>query len=434
MRTLSLLAAAGIALFPGPARPDAPAIDAALARAYFAEAKRLSDADGGSLWGRRIYGAMLFADARTAAVVGNEPDGEGKLSPRDGVFAGTLPDTLPIANTATTFAGKRWTMVMWPLPDAPYARGRLLAHELYHRIQDDLGLPAASPGNAHLDGVDGRIWLRLEWRALAEALIRGGEDRRRAALDALAFRARRRALAGPAAGEEERALEMNEGLAEYTGYRLSGLPAGVLPDRVAARLEDPPSGGFSRNFAYRSGPAYGLLLDAVRGGWRARLTARSDLGQLLADAIHAPADLERSALERARRYDGERLIAAETAAGEQRRARVAEHRRRFVDGPALRLPLTPAASYSFDPNGIEVLDDARSVFDRLHLSDDWGVLDASSGAMVTRQGGRVVEAAVPAPTRAGDGAKGDGWTLRLNPGWSIGPGGRAGELTVVKAP
>jgi hypothetical protein len=439
MRTLSLLAAAGIALSPVPARPDAPpppktAIDMDLARAHFAQAKRLSDADGRALWGRPLYGPILLVDPATAAVVANEPDREGKLVAQGGAYAGTLPESVPIANTAVTFAGKRWTMVMWPLPDAVYARGRLLAHELYHRIQDDLELPALSPGNAHLDGLDGRTWLRLEWRALAEALVRSGEARRSAALDALVFRAYRRALVGPAAAEEERQLEMNEGLAEYTGYRLCGLPAGVLPDRVAARLEEAPARGFSRSFAYESGPAYGLLLDAFRPGWRARLTARSDLGDLLAEAtkLRLPADLARSAPDRAARYDGAHLIAGEIVRERQRLERVAEHRRRFVDGPTLRLPLSAGVSYSFNPNGIEALDDGRSVFDRIHVVDVWGVLEASSGAMVTRQSGRVTEAAVAAPTPAGDGAKGDGWTLRLNAGWSLSPGARQGELTVVE--
>src|SRR5262249_59012510 len=115
-----------------------------------------------------------------------------------------------------------------------------------------------------------------------------------------------------------------------------------------------------------------------------RLTARSDLGALLAGATGLRPDAG-SALDRAKRYDGERLIAAEKAAEERRLARVAEHRRRFVDGPALRLPLTAAVSYSFDPNGIEAIDSERSVYERLHVSDEWGVLDATAGARGARR-------------------------------------------------
>ena len=45
-----------------------------------------------------------------------------------------------------------------------------MLHELFHRIQPDLGLMTISGNNAHLDTVEGRVWLRLEWRALARAL------------------------------------------------------------------------------------------------------------------------------------------------------------------------------------------------------------------------------------------------------------------------
>jgi hypothetical protein len=433
-RALPLAAAAALA---APARAEAPppAIDAARAREHFDHARRIADADAGALWGRRLGGPLLFGDPRTRAVVANQADPDGKLVLRDGVYAGTLPDDVPLANTAVAWAGRTWTMVMWPLPDAPYARGRLLAHEMFHRLQTELGLPAASPANAHLDGVAGRTWLRLEWRALAEALIRAGDARRRAVADALTFRAHRRALAGAAAAEEERALEINEGLAEYTGYRLCGLPAAVLPDRVAARLEDAPPGGYSRNFAYLSGPAYGLLLDAASPRWRTKLAATSDLGRLLADASRfaPPADLARAAADAAKRYDGERLIAVEAAREADRLRRVADYRRRFIDGPTLRLPLGADVRYSFDPNGVEALDATRQVFEGLRVTDEWGVLEVSDGAMIERQDGRLVDATVAAPAQTPDGAKGDGWTLRLSPGWTVRPGARAGELTVAKA-
>lgn len=138
------------------------------------------------------------------------------LTTRDGVHSARLPEGVPAANTAVDWSGARWTMILWPLPDEPAERTRLLAHEMWHRVQNGLGLPASMPTNAHLDSEEGRIWLRLEWRALREALSGQGEPRRSAVADALLFRARRRSIFGAAAAEE-RALELNEGLAEYTG-------------------------------------------------------------------------------------------------------------------------------------------------------------------------------------------------------------------------
>jgi hypothetical protein len=69
--------------------------------------------------------------------------------------------------------------------------------------------------------MEGRYWLRLEWRALARALRESGEQRNLAVRDALAFRQARRTLY-PASVEDERGQEIGEGLAAYTGTVLAG--------------------------------------------------------------------------------------------------------------------------------------------------------------------------------------------------------------------
>ena len=85
---------------------------------------------------------MLFADPATRMIAANQRDAESLLRPQNGVFVGKLPDELNIADTAMNWAGVHWTMVRWPLPADPTARARSMMHELYHRIQEDLGLPA----------------------------------------------------------------------------------------------------------------------------------------------------------------------------------------------------------------------------------------------------------------------------------------------------
>src|SRR5205085_10583441 len=139
-----------------------------------------------------------------------------------------------------------------------------------------------------------------EGRALGEALVRQGAAQHEAIGDALVFRAYRRSVT-PGAAAEERSLELSEGLAEYTGYRLSGWPAGVLADRVAQRLEREDGGDtFTRSFAYASGPAYGVLLDESGASWRRGLTSSSDLGAMLAKraGVTLPASLEAEARRR----------------------------------------------------------------------------------------------------------------------------------------
>ena len=65
--------------------------------------------------------------------------------------------TRPIARA---FAGTR-TMVMAPVPDDPYARLALVAHEAFHRVQESLDLSGSDQLTAHLDTENGRLWFRL---------------------------------------------------------------------------------------------------------------------------------------------------------------------------------------------------------------------------------------------------------------------------------
>lgn len=426
---------------------DQPIPLAAAARA-FREAEEAALADDGELWGHSLVGPMLFADPSTRAVVANQPDepgpgGEQQLSEREGLFVGTLPPEIGIANTGTDWAGVRWTMVMWPLPENRYARVRLLLHECFHRIQPVLGHGGGDRHNLHLDSSAGRTWLRLEFRALAEALIRRDETRRRAAEDALVFRAHRRALF-PESAATEAAFERNEGLAEYTGLRLAGYPEWVLADRAAQKLErDEGDASFVRSFAYASGPAYGLLLDELGIAWRESLGPTSDLSALLADALRwkAPAELSAQAEARAAPYDGEAVRASERRREDERARQEADHRARFVEGPVLRLSFGAELSYTFDFRAITPLAGLGSVYGSVRVVDEWGVLDASAGGALLESDadGSLHAARVPAPAGASEGGEqrtlaGDGWTLALEPGWTLARGERAGDWKVVRTP
>jgi hypothetical protein len=424
-------------LWPSPIRAQDSPIGLTEAREVFDQARRLSEADAGRLWGVRLYGPILLVDPQTRFVVANEPDEEGHLIEDRGLFVGMLPAQESVANTAYRWAGVTWTMLMWPMPTHRYGRGRLLMHESFHRIQGDLGLPGSNPANSHLDSPEGRTWLRLEWRALAEALIHGGDRRRSAIVDALTFRMYRHSLF-PGGAEEERALELNEGLAEYTGYRLSGWPDAILADRAAIRLEQDEAGSsFVRSFAYASGPAWGILLDEASVAWRSQLNRGSNLATILADALRivVPADLESAASRRALAYDGAAVVARETARAEVQRQALARHRARFVEGPVLILPLGESLRYTFSPQGAEAMGDLGTVYLASRVTDEWGLLQVSGGVLLSRdQRGRVSEARVPAPRTpaAGPALEGDGWTLTLTEGWRLVPSARAGDFTVAR--
>jgi hypothetical protein len=426
-----LLATFGVFTFSAaPAAAQGGALDAAAAGRYFAEARALCARDGGRLWGLSLCGPMMFADPSTRAVVASEPDRDGLLKRSGEVYTGTLPASVNVANTAFEWAGVNWMLVMTSaIPADLEGRGRLLMHELWHRRQAELGFPPSGAGNGHLDTREGRVWLQLEWRALGSALTSRGRVRRRASADALLFRARRRALF-PNAAAEEREMEMHEGLAEYTGVRLScsNDPLRFVADfnlKDEARRES-----FVRSFAYASGPAYGLLLDEAAPGWTRRLKKTDDLAELLRESLRLTRvrDDERAGSERARVYGGDELSASEGRREESRLRLVEDYRARLVEGPVLSLPLRNMRM-SFDPGNLVPLGDLGTVYPNIRVVDVGGVLNVTRGGALMNKTYSAVS--VPAPSDV-SAPRGDGWTLELRDGWALAPGARSGDFILKK--
>jgi hypothetical protein len=436
-RARGLLAAVIFTLSCAPA-PASPAreprqggpIDAGLARRYFDEALAACGRDGGRLWGESLCGPMMFADPSTHAVVASAPDGEGILKRSGGVFVGTLPATVNVSNTSLTWAGVNWMVVIASaIPGDGHRRATLFIHELWHRKQEELGFPPSGAANNHLDTREGRVWLRLEWRALAAALKSRGRERLRAVSDALLFRAYRRSLF-PGAAAEERGMEMHEGLAEYTGVRLGGSPApsGYVADVEIVEAAERES--FVRSFAYASGPAYGLLLDDAAPGWTRKLHGGDDLGSLLRARLRLRPvrDIRRNAFVRARPYGGAALMASEGEREEKRQRLLADYRKRLVEGPVLVIPLK-SMRMSFDPGNLVPLDALGTVYPNIRVVDAWGILTVSRGGALMSAAYSSVN--VPAPPDAGiRPVRGEGWTLELNEGWTLALGPRRGDLTI----
>jgi hypothetical protein len=406
-------------------------IDPTLAARYFQEAKWISDDDGGRLWGKQLYGPIIFVDPGTRTVVANQGDRDGKLTQveNSGVWTGTLPKEIGIANTALQWSGVHWSMIMWPISEDSAARIRLILHECWHRIQGDVGLPSASPSNKHLDTQAGRSWLRLEWRALAAALTSWGPERTQNLTDALSFRAYRRSLF-PGSGAEEDRMEVHEGMAEYTGVRLMGLDDWGRRSYIAGRSKMgalKPS--YPLSFAYETGPTYGLLIEMTDPNWRAKLKPESSLSDILraSERITLPTDLEATVKARAAVYGGPQVFAEEEKREQTRLAAETRYRNLLVEGPVLELPLRKS-NYTYNPNEVFPLGADGTVYPVTQMSDDWGVLEVSNGARVNAE---FTKFFVTAPPSAGS-WKGEGWKLMLKPGWKIVNGTRKGDFKVVK--
>ena len=422
MRILAALVFAAFTSF----APPSVAQDTMAAAGAYRELQEICARDRGELWGIDLCGGpLLVVDPATRGTWASESDNTGVLNDYGAGWVGTLPPDVPIANTAVDWAGKRWTMLLAPLPDDITERRVLLAHEAWHRIQPQLGLAGERSADAvHLDEERARVMLRLEYRALATALRSRGNARRQATRDALIFRAERLA-AFPSAASSEATLFRNEGLASYTGVRL-----GVRenPDLYAARTLDDfdTHDAYVRAFAYAAGPGYGLLLDDLEPNWRAELGAYSPPDLLLNQL--RPRIGNRNALRQAReRYSGAAIAAEEASRARARAAVLAGLRQSYTVEPRLEAPLINMRM-EFNPSQITAVPDVGSYYGTLTVRDAWGEL-RTQGALITSDFQRVI-AANPDAT----GLAGPDWTLTLNPGYQIAPTSAPGVLTIIPIP
>jgi len=418
--------------FAGAAPDSIGTLDLVTVAHYYAEFDSVCAKDDGALWGLSYAGPLLIADPVSRSVAANRRDSTGALVPRGGVFVGTLPPQVPIANTAVDWLGVRWTMVMaGALSPNLRPRLRLMGHEAFHRMQPRLGLVVDPAMNDHLDARDGRFWLQLEWNALQTGLLAEGEARRAAVADAERFRAVRHAQY-PHAREREAALEMHEGLAEYAGARLLDYQDSLVVRMVASRREWDTT--FVRSFAYVSGPLYGFLLDGASSNWRRTLTPRSDLGELLQHTmgLAAPSRAELdvdAAGRRAARYGGDTLWVLESAREERRTARLAHWKHTLIEGPVLIVDLTTVQSASFDPGQTFPMGDCCTVYGRRSLLAAWGQLEVVDGAILEDPARK--EARVALAGAAPDRASGSGWKLTLADGWRLVPAERPGDYRLT---
>jgi hypothetical protein len=416
-------------LLAGVVPPVVAQVDQQRAQEVFKEAQALCERDGGRLWGVSICAPMVIGDARTQTFATSQPPPDKPRPNTIGLLNG------PVQWGDTMWAAMTWeTIVNWPAR----TRGEAFLHESFHIVQMSTGIATPDRGrlgpnmrseNEHLDAVDGRYWLRLEWRALAHALRESGELRAQAVREALAFRQARLARY-PEHVVSEYFLDINEGLASYTGVVLAAPSAEDAIARAIELLAGAEDGeSYVRTFAYNSGPAYGLLLEAAAPGWPRRMGAGDEPAELLMRALGVQpiADAAAAAL----RYGGAELRTTEEQRDRQRQARIAELRRRFVDGPVLLMP-GGGSGLSNSLDAVVIPDVGTIYFHAYRMTGPWGALEADNGVLVSSDGRT---RRLPAPVQRDETTvSGDGWTLKVAPGWVVREGARRGDYEVVRRP
>ena len=385
---------------------------------YFREIKNATGKES-KLWNKDLYGGILLVDTKSRQVYSNESDAKNSLIPHQDIYTGTLPGNINIANTSVQWNGKTWAMIMLPLSNDKYDRINLLAHELFHTVQSSLGFPQGNKESNHLDQKDGRVYLRLELEALKKAVLSDSQkEQRKHLMNAFTFRKYRNILF-PGSNETENQLELNEGLAEYTGFVISGRNKEQtkqhFTDNINSFLKNPT---YVRSFAYNTTPVYGYLLSQKDKYWNQKVTANSNLTDLFIKALNIkiPADVKAAVEKITPEYDGAAIIKEEQVREEKIKIRIAEYKAKLIEQPHLEIRFEKM-NVSFDPRNILPIEDKGTVYPNIRVTDNWGILEVKNGALMYPNWDRM---SISIPAKINDQlVEGDGWTLQLNSNYTV---------------
>lgn len=370
------------------------------------------------LWGIDLYAPILIINRDNRQIYANESDDNGILEPDGNIFTGVLPMNISFANTAIDWNGKRWTMIM-EIPEDKNNRLDLLSHELFHYHQPKLGFDMANSENKHLDQKDGRIYLRLELKALLMAYNADNEKAQEYHLtNAFSFRDYRHELYC-AAKNNENLLELNEGLASYTGIFMSGRDDVNMGKYFEKALDDflnNPS--FVRSFAYITVPLYGYILKNVDIYWNKKVDNETNLTEFfkVAFGTKSPKKLIKSILKEREQYDYDGIYEEETNREKLMLKIIADYKSLFVEQAHLVIDFEQM-QLAFDPGNIVSLENYGSVYPSVRITDNWGVLTVQEGALLSSDWSNVI---VSDPIDVDQHkVTGRGYVLELNDGYMV---------------
>lgn len=386
-----------------------------------------------TLWNKNLYGPVIFVHPQTREFFTNEPGMDGTLQSDKNIYSGILPASINIANTALNRNDKRWAMIMLPLPQNKENRINLLAHELFHSAQPELGFTLNNADNNHLDQKDGRIYLRLELEALKKAIQANAEKELHQHLThALIFRQYRHTIYARADSTENQ-LELNEGIAEFTGLIVSSRNKTQTTDHVVKGINDffnNPT--FVRSFAYYTAPVYGYLLYNKNKDWHKSITSTTNLTHTFIEAFNVklPADLKKTVEKIKDQYNGKTIVREELEREEKMQQLIAAYKLKFVEQPHFEIRFQKM-NVSFNPSNIMPLEDKGTVYPNMRITDVWGILTVENGALMSPNWDKL---SISNPTQITDEKVfGDGWVLELAEGYTVKKDAASNNYQLVKA-
>jgi hypothetical protein len=387
---------------------------------YFKSVEDICNRDNGKLWGKNLYGPIMYVDRTSRRIIANQPDNEGLLKGKDGIYTGLYPKELLINNAPVKFGGKRFAMAPIPVEEDEYRLKTRAIRSLFHSFQNDEGIISSSFNANNMDEKEARLWIKLEWKALRKAINSEGEVRQLAIRDALIFRGSNREFYRKYADDETR-FETYEGLATFTYTLLCTNSAEEFKTRLFENLDRIYSmQSYARSFGFIHGALYASLLYDKGFDFKTIRTDNYDLGKAVKELynIELPIVCRDVAGSLALNYDIDIINREE----EQRLADMRESIHKlistFTEKPVVFLELE-SPYFDFEPEDIHSLDTLGILYSSMRVSDNWGKLTVDKGGCLVSNNFKYLRITAKGYKADKNRISGEGWQLTLNSDWEL---------------
>jgi hypothetical protein len=394
----------------------------AKATLYLKEIEGICNRDSGKLWGKNLYGPIMWVDRATRKIITNQADKEGILKSKDGVFTGLYPKELLINNAPVIFGGTQFSLVPIPPEEDIFRIKTRAIHSLFHLFQENEGIVPTSFNSNNMDEKEARLWIKLEWKALRKAISSEGEDRQLAVRDALIFRGSNRELYRKYA-EDENKFEAYEGLATFTFTLLCTNSKEEFRQRLLENLDRIYSmQSYARSFGFINGALYASLLYDKGYDMKSITTDNFDLGNAVKERYHIelPAICRDVAGSLAVSYDIETINKEEEKRDSDIKESIERQLSVFTEKPVVFIELE-SPYFDFEPEDVHSLDPYGTLYNSIRVSDNWGKLTVEKGGCLISANLKFLRVPAKGFRAEKNHISGEGWHLVLNNDWELVP-------------
>jgi len=322
------------------------------------EAKSLLEKDNGKLWGHKIWNDSIIIIDYDNTIYSLTKLFNSKTDNNTLYYKTMEPNTLAFVNTTQKYTEKEYATV---LSNYLNDSSSTVIHELFHLLQSKF---RKFRGDAipYLDETNARILLRLEFQALRNALKAINENRGSAEVkiylkDAVKFRKVRQKQYSKYLNNELE-IETLEGLANYTGFVLSGFE-NKYEKAISEIDKREESETYTRSFPYATGPAYGFIFDHLNIDWKNGLYKIYNFAEIYENKVNkSELGINKKTLEQAKlRNNFDAIRQQETEREERQKKLITYYTDLLINKPTLKVAIADLKSYgrSFNMNGTLIL-------------------------------------------------------------------------------